>query len=184
MVNTEIAPLEASLKALLVDIVRRCQSTVAQNFGRIKSAPSNAGTALNVVPSTSAMMISREDGHSQRPPPTSQEETAASASGIDGVESFYQEPPLLDATEAAPLPGSFGDNIASIPYNSSNSDSGYRSLPRYCDCPFDSFNFVSQRLDVQFPWDVLDDGIHSNGNACHVCGLDRPLFRDHVVETS
>ena len=32
MVNTEMVPLEENLRRLLVDIVRRCQSTVAENF--------------------------------------------------------------------------------------------------------------------------------------------------------
>ncbi|KAI4261703.1 MAG: hypothetical protein L6R42_003099 [Xanthoria sp. 1 TBL-2021] len=38
MVDAQMTPLEAGLKAMLVDIVRRYQSTVAQNYGRINAS--------------------------------------------------------------------------------------------------------------------------------------------------
>ena len=33
MANTEMVPIEGNLGKLLVDVVRRCQSTVAENLG-------------------------------------------------------------------------------------------------------------------------------------------------------
>ena len=42
MVDAELGPIEENIKVLLVDVVRRCQSTVAQNYSRIISS-SNVG---------------------------------------------------------------------------------------------------------------------------------------------
>ena len=36
IVNAEVIPTEDRLKVLVVDIIRRCQSTVAQNFEQLK----------------------------------------------------------------------------------------------------------------------------------------------------
>lgn len=129
MVNAEIAPLEESLKAFLVDIVRRCQSTVAQNYSRIKSSESSAIAAPIAPPNTVSSMPFIEAAHSHYPPSMTVPEVTTSINNISHVQSFFEEPPLLNARKAALTSGSFCHNNAHVPSNNIGSDSGYGTLP-------------------------------------------------------
>lgn len=126
MVDAQIAPLEESLKALLVDIVRRCQSTVAQNYGRINpTSPAKSGG----LPGATA------------PPRVEHATTEGTLMPLVGSPSLFEEPPLLTANEVDAIATLF----PSLPYNDA-SDSGYGSQ-RTCNC----ISAQDDILECKFP---------------------------------
>ncbi|KAL9035856.1 MAG: hypothetical protein Q9180_004626 [Flavoplaca navasiana] len=146
MVNAQIAPLEESLKAMLVDLVRRCQSTVAQNYGRINPITTADGGAehpkARTTPSveqttttpTKVTLSQLADGQSTTNPPQH-----------DGP-YFFEEPPLLTANEADAIAALF----PSLPHNDAF-DSGYGSQ-RACCCVFESDITQDCKLSCDSKW--------------------------------
>ncbi|KAL8671571.1 MAG: hypothetical protein Q9168_003933 [Polycauliona sp. 1 TL-2023] len=116
MVDAQIAPLEESLKAMLVDIVRRCQSDVAQNYGRISPI------ARNGIPYAPEPPIQTTTSEGTLDP------SASTSHDTDDFQhdcpSFFEEPPLLAANEADAIASLF----PSLPHNDAF-DSGYGSQP-------------------------------------------------------
>ena len=154
MINAEMAPLEENLRAMLVDIVRRCQSTVAQNYGRINSPiartesppfhpiqtlPPNfqsttiQGSRPSLLPTTEHTST-QDSGLSSHEPSTT---FRRSGPEIGNMRDFFEEPPprnadmvdnFLDTGSAPQLPH--------LPL----SDSGYWSGVFFCECPDRSDN--------------------------------------------
>ena len=126
IVESQIAPIEERVRAMVVDIVRTCQSTVARNFLTI-SSPSSNNSQLQ---SSSQIKPSIENSvHSHR------DSTQLSMDGMGGNSlDFFREPPHLNAEASALVP-----DLTHAPYSvtesqSQNSDSGYGSLPNTCGC--------------------------------------------------
>ena len=129
MVDAKYAPLEESLKAMLVDIVRRCQSTVVQNYERIKPAPSVEGFAgtddIAVLPLAQESLDN--DPGTQLP---AQSNLEGNRTDGNAMQLWFDEPPLLTMRQAqafegiAPSYDNCGQGI---------SDSGYESFP-CCTC--------------------------------------------------
>lgn len=122
VVSVDMAPMEESLKALLVDIVRRCQSTVAQNFQRLqgpKVSPNRSiGSTPQILPST--------------------QPAALPLVAANHALGFYQEPPYLTAEAGASSPGPpLEDESHRATSQGQVSDSGYGSGtgPDACECP-------------------------------------------------
>ena len=124
--HAEIAPLEESLKAMLVDIVRRCQSTVAQNYSRIQTTPATERPVANNEPSAAASSFDVEQMTSDTLGMTSQhpQSTEQSSSyAIDDTTRLFGEPPHLNLDELESLPNiDFGSS------HNNMSDSGYSSF--------------------------------------------------------
>lgn len=145
MVDARIAPLEESLKAMLVDIVRRCQSTVAQNYGRINPTNPADGGGADLREVTTPPSIG------QTPTTPTEGILAPSVKGMstdistniepqhDG-QSFFEEPPLLTADEADAIAALF----PSLPHNNAF-DSGYGSQPT-CDCGTDRDDILDRKF--------------------------------------
>ena len=126
MVNTEMVPLEENLRRLLVDIVRRCQSTVAENF-RVTRPSKKVFTNSPQQPSSSTI--------SPLPPrgKTFLTDSQLLAPTLAGTTSgFFEEPPHVEAGPSYPrLPE--GTEGLGIPQNQFT-DSGYGSSLEACEC--------------------------------------------------
>ena len=154
IVSTEMAPLEENLRAMLVDIVRRCQSTVAQNYGRIHS-PRGGGIARTDFSSLNpreTLLPTSQSTRNQDFGPwllSTAQSTSTQDSGLspheisavfgrnildaEGMRDFFEEPPLGNTN----LVDNFLDMDSSALKNP-HSDSGYGSYERfllYCECP-------------------------------------------------
>ena len=128
MVNTRMIPIEEGLRRLLVDVVRRCQSTVAENF-RVTRPPREVSTNSPQQPSSQAI-----------PPLPSRTETFLTNSqlldpAIAGTTSgFFEEPPHMpvEAGASCPRPLEGADRL-DAPQNEFT-DSGYGGSLEACDC--------------------------------------------------
>lgn len=129
MVNAEIAPLrlEERMRAMVVDIVRRCQSTLAQNFDRIRSSRAVNNDAPQVESSPTALWSRTENVIANG--------LLTSLETFDTIEGpmqhtdhtpsmFFDEPPFLGA-EAAALDLGLNDPFF---LTSGLDDSGYGSF--------------------------------------------------------
>lgn len=138
IVDAEMAPLEGSLRTMLVDIVRRCQSTIAQNFQRMQESESHSSNS-ELAPAPDA--ISKEPPAAAPPQPTKPTRSAL----------HYQEPPFQP--EAGQL--DWGLPCANHSQNRNLqdliSDSGYGSGVNVdlCDCPCQQFNVVDLPVGLQ-----------------------------------
>ena len=150
MVDAEVAPLEENIKLLLVDVVRRCQSTVAQNYGRIKSSADITASQLEEksVPAV-------EPQHLQH--------TNARDGGsihLSSEEPPFRGPPVLFPESAASVDRVEIDSFeGQKPYPEFLSDSDYEILLNGSECQ-------------------CDEGHQPNGfldEVCAVCGLQRPF---------
>lgn len=128
MVNTRMVPIEEELRRLLVDVVRRCQSTVAENF-RVTRPQRDLSTNSPQQPSSQAI--------SQLP---SREETFLTNSQLLGstlagkTSGFFEEPPHMhvEAEPSCPRPLEGTDRL-NVPQNQLT-DSGYGGSLEACDC--------------------------------------------------
>ena len=128
MVNTKMVPIEENLRRLLVDIVRRCQSTVAENF-RVTRPPSKVST--NSPQQSSSQDIS---------PLQTRGETFLTDSELlaltiaDTTSGFFEEPPHVhvEAGPSCPRPPEGTDRLE--PPQNQFTDSGYGGFLEACDC--------------------------------------------------
>ena len=145
MVSTEMAPIEESLKAMLVDIVRRCQSTVVLNYGRINSPQggklarpeSSSFDLIQTLHPTFQSTSTEDSGPSSLATirNTGTQESTSTAFGRSGLDAesmrdFFEEPPSWNPD--------LGDNSLDMAFSDSqnlHSDSGYASVPFFCECP-------------------------------------------------
>ena len=140
--ESQIAPIEERVRAMVVDIVRTCQSTVARNF-RLSIAPvSSAGDQLQ----PSQAIASVEDGTHTREDP---DQTSVDGTAGDSLD-FLREPSLLNAEASASLPGRMYSHNYVTGRQSQSSDSGYGSLSKPCDCSChdfsDAWNTVNREI--------------------------------------
>lgn len=122
--ESQVAPIEERVRAMVVDIVRTCQSTVARNF-HLMVAPNPSAddqTATSTQPTASieaALQSQKESNHALF------DNTRGSSS------AFFREPPYLNAEVGS----SFSGPINSVGGSQDpGSDSGYSSLPNSCSC--------------------------------------------------
>lgn len=116
------------MRALLVDIVRRCQSAVADNFRVIKTPRADVSNLLHPSPFQSAdTELPRGDGifaNTQLLVPTVESPPSV----------FFQEPPHVGIETTLPLPtSSQGLTTQDKPW-SQPTDSGYESSQQMCYC--------------------------------------------------
>ena len=150
MVNTEMVPLEENLRRLLVDIVRRCQSTVAENF-RVTRPSRKVSPNSPQQPSSQAIS----------PLPTGGEKFLADgqllAPTVAGTTSgFFEEPPHVpvEAGPSYPKPPEGTDGLE-LPQNQFT-DSGYGGSLEACDCICHvSFEIEDITNGIFFPWQSL-----------------------------
>lgn len=124
IVESQIAPIEERVRAMVVDVVRTCQSTVARNF-YLMVAPASS-THDRTQPSTQTTASTEAAAQSQ------EESTQAYLDDTgETSSSFFREPPHLNAEAGSSFPGPISSIGGSQnPY----SDSGYSSLPCSCSC--------------------------------------------------
>ena len=124
IVETQNAPIEERVRAMFVNIVRTCQSTVARNFHLTVSQPSSANgrmqsSSQTIAPAETNVHTRTERGNSSRDDTT------------DDSLDFSREPPHLNAEVSAPFLGPLGNVTGS---QGPNSDSGFESSPFSCAC--------------------------------------------------
>ena len=126
VVNVEVAPIEERLRTLVVNIVRNCQATVAQNFELLNNRPTIAG-------------VPRQTSSNENLPQVAEEESSGREEGTGGGAdthgpNLFVEPPHLN-----------GDIVTSVPVVSNYltcqnkhlariSDSGYGLHSNSCGC--------------------------------------------------
>lgn len=150
IVESQVAPIEERVRAMVVDIVRTCQSTVARNF-HLMVAPNLSAddqTAPSTQPTASAEAAIQP-----------QEDAAQAFLDDSGRKSldFFREPPHLNAEAGF----SFSGPISSVGGSQDpNSDSGYSSLPCSCSCSCHDYSNT---------WNT------ANGKELSSCSLDLQL---------
>ena len=125
--ESEFAPIEERLRAMVVDIVRTCQSAVAQNF-HLTIAPASSANDQSQSPSRTILSI--ETAVQTHGEPFQSFPNSSAANPPD----FYREPPHLSAEASIPFASSIYSHGSAIGSQNSNSDSGYGSAPPSCDC--------------------------------------------------
>ena len=124
IVESQIAPIEGRLRAMVVDIMRTSQSTVARNFNLM-----NAPTSLvddRTQPHSQTVTLAELGTHTREEPTQTSGDDAA-----DNPSELYREPPHLNAEASAATPGPVSIATGS---QDPSSDSGYSSNPQSCAC--------------------------------------------------
>ena len=128
LVDAQIAPLEEGLKVLLVDIVRRCQSTIAQNYVRINKAHGGEATFSPTRLSTSTDNV--ETDHTLLELQALDKRIGSAtenASRQDPNHAF----PLLNTSETQTIPEPYLPDPSNL---DSDLDDGWSFL-LFCECP-------------------------------------------------
>ncbi|KAL8838910.1 MAG: hypothetical protein Q9170_001947 [Blastenia crenularia] len=134
VVNAELAPIEENLRAVLVDIVRRCQSTVAQNYNRFQiTSSSEIPGASNEAPAATLSPGAEHSDVSDLWATSQYRQSPLEGRGIteNDITNLFEGPPLLDLPEfdLAPL------ELDSFRSPKIFSDSGYASYAGlHCTC--------------------------------------------------
>ena len=127
IVESQVAPIEERVRAMVVDIVRTCQSTVARSFPRTitpNSLVQDRGTSTTQASASNDITAFPQE-----------EPVHGSAYGTAGNSlDFFREPSLLTGEASASLPTPMYDHSSSINPQSQSHDSGYGTLPNKCDC--------------------------------------------------
>ena len=124
IVESQIAPIEERVRAMIVDIVRTCQSTVARNFNLVIAPTSSADDRTQ---SHSQTVTLAEVGVHTREEPARSHRNGTADDPLD----LYREPPHLDAEASATIPYPVSMGTGS---QNHSSDSGYSSIPHSCAC--------------------------------------------------
>lgn len=144
IVESQVAPIEERVRAMIIDIVRTCQSTVARNFH------------LTIAPAS----LSNDRIRSSLPPIASTETNTTSLpeaiepavndpmTTTDSSQEFFNEPPHFDVGDNASLQGPMSDWDIISPENRTGlvdqvSDSGYASLPHFGGCSCHTCNTMN-----------------------------------------
>ncbi|KAL8791001.1 MAG: hypothetical protein Q9195_006075 [Heterodermia aff. obscurata] len=199
IVSSEMAPLEESLRAMLVDIVRRCQSTVVQNYGRIHSPPAGeiAGTEQSSSDPTETLFPAFQSTGPQGSEPLllptipnistqdstlSSQETSTTFRRNDlhpeGMRDFYEEPPLGNTD---PVDNSL--DMGSYALENPPSDSGYGSFLFFCECP----NGLDYRVGKSPIHQLMQEhhltrSVENDKGICSSCGLEGDYFGNEHTE--
>ncbi|KAL8821639.1 MAG: hypothetical protein Q9191_007267, partial [Dirinaria sp. TL-2023a] len=134
LVNAEILPLEESLKRMLVDIVRRCQSTVAQNYDRIHPASSQERDSGSSQVLNTSFDFQAEDTNVNFDALTAgRQQLLEQPAQLDqtNTTAFFEEPPPQSTNTLDVQPEDYHPKSAA-----QSPDSGYGSfLFCTCTCP-------------------------------------------------
>ena len=124
IVESQIAPIEDRVRAMVVDIVRTCQSTVARNFNLMIASTSSVDDRTQ--PHSQTVTLGESSANTR-------EELARLPRNdtADNPLDLYREPPHLNAEASTTFP-----DPVSMATGSQNldSDSGYSSIPHSCAC--------------------------------------------------
>ena len=145
--ESQIAPIEERVRAMVVDIVRTCQSTVARNY-HLAMAPTSSANQLTQPSSPAIASIENTvsmyghpaqisgNGNVASPTVSTYEDSAQiSGNGTVGPPlDFFREPPHLNAEASTLFPGSVYNPSSVAGYQNQISDSGYASLRSSCGC--------------------------------------------------
>ena len=118
-----MAPIEATLRTQLEDIVRRCLARMAENFQLLNVPPSTIGNTTATPLPSYIPPNEPYDTIPQFPFPV-----AAPNATLD----FFQEPPHLDAEASASAPSVAVHGYGPLPGR--GTDSGYGSMTCQCPC--------------------------------------------------
>ena len=126
MINTEMVPIEENLRRFLVDVVRRCQSTVAEGF-RVARVPRRISVNTRHSSSHATSPLPPRGGpslsNSQLLAPTIADTTAC----------FFEEPPHVSVESGtSPRPPESTDRRE--PSGEQFTDSAYGGSLEACDC--------------------------------------------------
>ena len=127
MVESEAALIEERVRAMVVDVVRTAQSTIARNFRHTIAPISQAHDRIPSSPQESSLNENTTHIH--------EEPIQSPAYGIAGnsLDSF-RVPSLLTDEASASLPTTIYDPSDSITHQSQSQDSGYGTLNDPCNC--------------------------------------------------
>ena len=125
IVHSKIAPIEEEVRILFVDIVRRSQSTVAQNFQQAQQLKLAQAKSSEVTPTSVKRRV--ETSEAEDPFMALMPNTATEISA--DATTHYQEPPFSDFA-ANPPPLFY---IPQTPPKQA-SDSGYATIDSPCAC--------------------------------------------------
>ena len=121
VLTPEVIILEESIRPLLTDIVRECQSIVAENF-RTARAPRT--TSLTTLQTSSSEAVN----------PVSYERSTSGPTASHSPADYFQEPPHVDVEAGASCPRpSVVPKGLTRPQSLLN-DSGYGSTQEPCSC--------------------------------------------------
>ena len=151
IVESQIAPIEERVRAMVVDIVRTSQSAVARNLNFIIAKTSSADERTQPLSPT---LILAEIGVHTREEPARLFRNDTADDPLD----LYREPPHLSAEASATTLGP----VSSLSGTQNlNSDSGYSSIPNSCAC---------------FCHDYSNTGNTTNGKKLSKCTLNFQLM--------
>lgn len=126
IINAEMAPIEENVKRLVVDIVRRCQSTVARNFEQMKGMRSGANN------------FTRSSGQSFAMAQTTEEAVPRSQIGLPDSPQppmlFNEEPPHMAMDTVPASVGQSHETVSGPSQETQFFDSGYGSSFDLCSC--------------------------------------------------
>ena len=124
LMESEIAPIEERVRAMVIDILRDCQSTVARRFHMTRSSTLLANNQMPAL--SQATTLDQADVHmSTEYPQLPTDETA------EGPLNFFHELPHVTSESGASLPGPM---TTATGFQDRSSDSGYASLRTSCGC--------------------------------------------------
>lgn len=129
--ESQVAPIEERVRAMIVDIVRTCQFTVTRNF-HLAIAPNSLSN--DPIQSSSRAIASTETTMPTLPEPVDlavNDTVTTTGSSLE----FFSEPPHFDTGDNSSLPDPMPDWEIISPKNQNHgSDSGFASLPHFCGC--------------------------------------------------
>ena len=145
--ESQIASIEERVRAIVVDIVRTCQSTIARNY-HLTMAPTSSANQPTQPPSPAIASIENTvsmygypaqmsgNGTVANPTVTMYENLAQlSRNGSEGNPlNFFREPPHLNAEARTSFPDPVDSHSSVARHQNQSSDSGYASLPSSCGC--------------------------------------------------
>ena len=128
IVESQVAPIEERVRAMVVDIVRTCQSTVARNF-HLTIAPTSS--VQDRAPSTAQATASNDINTNSQEEPVHGSAYDVAGNSVD----FFQEPSPINAEANAShsYPMLYYEGNPVDPQSWSQ-DSSYITLPDSCDC--------------------------------------------------
>lgn len=137
IVESQIAPIEERVRAMVVDIVRTCQSTVARNFHLTISPTSSANDRMRLSSQESAYQASSSQVIASTGTPEHRLPESAQMAVNDTADSsldFLRAPLPLNAGNGASLPVPALDWSSVTGQQGESMDSGYGNLSDNCDC--------------------------------------------------
>ena len=125
--ESQVAPIEDRVRAMVVDIVRTCQSTVAQNYHRTVAPASLANSQMRSSSQTIASTGSTVPTYQGLVQPSSD---STAGDPLD----FFREPALLNLEASLSFPDPVYNHNSLTASQNRSSDSGYGTLQSPCDC--------------------------------------------------